>query len=63
MNGHPERAAKIEAAIQAAYPEHDVPAARLSDLLTDARHYADAHGLDFAASDRRAHADYLNELA
>ena len=36
--------------------------ASLIDLLTDLRHYCDAHGLGFADADRLAHQHYLAEL-
>ena len=34
----------------------------LVDLLTDMRHWCDAHGEGFAALDRRAHAHYTAEV-
>jgi hypothetical protein len=34
----------------------------LIDLLTDARHWCDRHGEDFAALDRMAYQHYLAEL-
>ena len=34
----------------------------LVDLLTDIRHYCDAHGLELARHDRMAHENYLYEL-
>ena len=37
------------------------PSDFITDLLTDIRHYCDARGVDFAASDRAAYSHYSNE--
>lgn len=40
----------------------DDPAEGLTDLLADARHFCDRHGLSFAELDRVAYQHYLAEL-
>jgi hypothetical protein len=37
------------------------PSDFITDLLTDIRHYCDARGVEFAASDRSAYRHYVNE--
>ncbi|MGE4043409.1 MAG: hypothetical protein AB7F35_01050 [Acetobacteraceae bacterium] len=56
------RARKLLAALNELYDDAD-PAASLTDLLVDARHFADAHGLKFAAADRIAQHHYRLEIA
>ena len=56
------RAKKLLAAMDELY-EGAPPEDALTDLLADARHFADAHGLAFAKQDRAAHAHYRSEIA
>ena len=55
------RAKKLRAAMEELYDEA-APDDALTDLLADARHFADAHGLDFGEADRKAHDHYCGEL-
>lgn len=55
------RAKKLRAAMDELYDEAALDDA-LIDLLADARHFADAHGLDFGEADRKAHDHYCLEL-
>ncbi len=41
---------------------NDDPADSLVDLLTDARHWRDLNGQDYAELDRRAYQHYLGEI-
>ena len=56
------RAEKIKSAMENVYDDDD-PASALTNLLADARHFADAHGLAFAQHDRIAQGHYSEELA
>ena len=54
------RMQKLSEILAESYDKAD-PAASLTDLLADARHFADAHGLNIADCDRVAHNHYLQE--
>lgn len=55
------RAKKLRKATNELYDDVD-PASALIDLPTDARHFAEAYDLNFAAADRTARAHYAVEI-
>lgn len=63
MNANAERAAKADRVVANYSDDTDDLGEALSDLLGDLRHFADAHGIDFAERDREGYRGYLLELA
>lgn len=54
---------RMDELLRAAFDNTEDPAELLAYALCDLRHFADAHGLNFAVTDRKGYAIYAEERA
>lgn len=62
MSANRHRAERVAAALADAMADGDDAQTAFRDMLTDMRHYADAHGLAFHDELDRSYGHYLQEL-